>query len=411
MYMLIEPLDVLFFRDSRPFGAGDNHTGQGGQMPAAQPFAGAVRSAVLAEILASRGQSFQAFGSDEKLTAAAKEIGTPDSYGDFSLRGPFAAQQDNGAVSLQLPLPLDLLREKDEQESVTVRGMLPLMGMLDKVHRRRRETAPLWLRQEVPPGPLSDKIVLDKQLGQYLKNDNGRPQMHADSGFTTTEKRVGIALTADRNAEPGHLYATEFLRLQEQSGLRRGFVVQTNVVSLPEQGLLKLGGEGRAAQYTCLPDHEPQDWLSLVQGKEKRNIKAKVVKNKFFKLYLATPALFAQGWLPDFIDPQTLTLKQDSLLAQRQFDVRLVSAAVGKPLSIGGWDLAKQCPKPMYKAVPGGSVYFCECLAGDMAELFELFHGSTVLQQCSGQDDLAQLAAIGYGFTLVGSWQPVMEVR
>ena len=65
----------------------------------------------------------------------------------------------------------------------------------------------------------------------------------------------------------------------------------------------------------------------------------------------------------------------------------------------------------MYKAVPGGSVYFCECRAGDMAELFELFHGSTVLQQCSGQDDLAQLAAIGYGFTLVGSWQPVMEVR
>ena len=263
MYMLIEPLDVLFFRDSRPFGAGDNHTGQGGQMPAAQPFAGAVRSAVLAEILASRGQSFQAFRSDEKL-AAAKEIGTPDSYGDFSLRGPFAAQQDNGAVSLQLPLPLDLLREKDEQESVTVRGMLPLMGMLDKVHRSRRETAPLWLRQEVPPGQLSDQIVLDKQLGQYLKNDNGRPQMHADSGFTTTEKRVGIALTSDRNAEPGHLYATEFLRLKEQSGLRRGFVVQTNVVSLPEQGLLKLGGEGRAAHYTCLPESEPQDWLSLL---------------------------------------------------------------------------------------------------------------------------------------------------
>ena len=411
MYMLVEPVDVLFFRDSRPFGAGDSHTGQGGQMPTAQPFAGAVRSAVLAEILASRGQPFRAFGSDEQLTAAVKEIGTPDSYGDFSLCGPFAAQQDNGAVSLQLPLPLDLLQEKDEKESVTVKGMLPLMGMLEKVHRSRQDIAPLWLRQEVPPAQLSDQIVLDNQLGPYLKNDNGRPQMHADRGFNATEKRVGIALTADRNAESGHLYATEFLRLKEQSGLQRGFVIQTNVVSLPEQGLLKLGGEGRAARYTCLPDNEPQDWLSLLNGKDKKDIKAKVVKNKFFKLYLATPALFAQGWLPDFIDPQTLTIKQDSLLAQRQFDVRLVSAAVGKPLSIGGWDLARQRPKPMYKAVPGGSVYFFECLAGDMAELFELFHGSMVLQQASSLDDLAQLAAIGYGFTLVGTWQPVMEVR
>ena len=77
---------------------------------------------------------------------------------------------------------------------------------------------------------------------------------------------------------------------------------------------------------------------------------------------------------------------------------------------IGGWDLVYICPRTMYRAVPAGSVYFLECLAGNIEDVFDLFHGTTMLQQCSQEVELREFAKIGSGLTLVGTWQSAPEV-
>jgi CRISPR-associated protein Cmr3 len=113
-----------------------------------------------------------------------------------------------------------------------------------------------------------------------------------------------------------------------------------------------------------------------------------------FLLYLATSALFTQDplWLPDFIDPDSLTGTRDGVTLR----VRAVAAA--RPVPIGGWDLANNQPRPMRLAVPAGSVYWCEALDGTGQDVMEAFHG-----QCLS----SMFAEIGFGQTFVGRWPHV----
>lgn len=416
MKLFIQPVDVLFFRDSKPFGAGESHAAKGAYMPGPQPFAGAVRTAVLAQELALRQKPFSTYAKDKAFQAEVKEIGTPQQYGEFALTGPFAAQMEEGMLNIFLPTPLDLLKER-EDDSAALRGVLPVTEVFEGISTNLRTKSVLWIRQEQAPSELDIHAFKDEAVMAYLQNDDGRPpiqiadEMKAEADFMIGEDRTGIALSEHKTAKEGHLYTNQYLRLTERPGIVRGFFVETNVTSLPPIGLLKLGGEGRMARYQVVEDKAMGSWLVGNKGKKRQELKNKVGKSNLCKIYLASPAVFAQGWLPDFIDKDTLLSKEDSIFGRHHITLQLISAAIGKPVSIGGWDLAKKYPKTMYKAVPGGSVYFFKCIAGNMEDIFDLLHGTTQLQQCSESSELQELACIGYGLTFVGVWQPVMEVE
>jgi CRISPR-associated protein Cmr3 len=54
-----------------------------------------------------------------------------------------------------------------------------------------------------------------------------------------------------------------------------------------------------------------------------------------------------KGWkleLTDFLD--------------NDFEIDLISAFVGKPEAIGGWNIKEKKSKPMKKAIPAGSTYY-----------------------------------------------------
>lgn len=415
MPFFIEPLDVLFFRDSKPFSAGDVHGAKGDTLLPAQAFAGAVRSAVLARVLSKAQKTFGDFATDPKVQALAAEVGTPGGYGDFCCLGPFPAQERRGEWHVWLPTPFDLLKETDKKDSRVVRELLPMEKTADVIACRPPATAPLWLAQERASGECQSPLFTDHQLAVYLKHTGGRPAIQLDeqagSEFFRSERRVGIALEQDRRAREGLLYSAHFMRVREDSFTRKGFIIETNATSLGKEGLLKLGGEGRAATYSQLPEESLKAWYSLIKGSDSQELRKQLAKSRRFKLYLAAPALFSQGWLPDFIQPDTLCSGSEGLLGKAGIKVRLVSAAVGKPLHIGGWDMAKHMPKVMYKAVPGGSVYFMECLEGDTDSLFSLLHGTVALQQQVADAELREFASIGYGLTFIGGWQPAGEVK
>ena len=150
-----------------------------------------------------------------------------------------------------------------------------------------------------------------------------------------------------------------------------GFVVdyQCNE-KLPEKGLLKLGGEGKSFTYEqscCNPD-------PFTIEKDKAVLKEAIRCSGAFKLYFATPAIFNSGWLPKWIDKKTYQAQYPAS-GPGSLSFELITAAVGKLISIGGWDMKKNTPKPTRRAVPAGSVYYFKILDNSSVEaIVNTFH-------------------------------------
>ncbi len=115
------------------------------------------------------------------------------------------------------------------------------------------------------------------------------------------------------------------------------------------------------------------------------------ISGSTFKLYLLTPAIFDNGWCPDWIDKEN-----DFIGEYKGFKLKLVASAIGKSQSIGGFDIKKREPKKMMKAVPMGSVYYFEILEGDKEQVVEAFNLSKI-------SDIKQEE--GYGLVIVGDVQ------
>ncbi|MEO1927848.1 MAG: type III-B CRISPR module-associated Cmr3 family protein, partial [Nautiliaceae bacterium] len=89
------------------------------------------------------------------------------------------------------------------------------------------------------------------------------------------------------------------------------------------------------------------------------------ISGDIFKIYLLTPAIFRNGWYPDFLD-------ENFEGKINEVRIKLIAASLGKNEYIGGWDIRKNSPKPMYKAVPVGSVYYFKILEGNKEDILEI---------------------------------------
>ena len=188
----------------------------------------------------------------------------------------------------------------------------------------------------------------------------------ADDDLFERENRFGVGLDYDaRRYVESALYEAEFIRAQVGIGLDvqvDGLDVQVGKPGgWSAAGLLKLGGEGRMAHFEALPDEKP------VQT----DLPAR------FKVYLATPALFKDGWRAG--DWNEFFTKP----------VKLVAAALARYQARGGFDLVNQDHKPSQRYVPAGSVYYFESTDG------------VELKKNNVTDEDANL---GFGQVLTGGW-------
>jgi len=155
-----------------------------------------------------------------------------------------------------------------------------------------------------------------------------------------------------------------------------GYAALLRGAALSDSFVGRLGGDGHLVRVSCAPlgsEYAPvwrlrklvEDSLEALRG---------------LLLYLTTPALY-DGWRPPAFA-----------------GLRLVAAAVGRPLSLGGWDLAKKRPKDMTRAVPAGSTYFFAVEQLDAArEFVTRFHWNDPLSRPgTGRE--------GLGLSLCGVW-------
>lgn len=351
--MTIEQIDVWTFGDGRPFEAGEDHRRLSLFPPTGLTLQGAIRSKILAE----SGVSFKAFKERDPVCAeVAAEIGWPDQtpdqagWGKLRLRGPWLVS----GKELYYPLPADVVTIDE-----AVQRLSPLKAMPFK-NNVPGTLQPLWLKNTGIPKEATGWLS-QTEIDKYLQQQPF--SITPASELFSRESRFGVKINSQpKRPQQGHLYALDYVRLGEGVSLQ----VEIDGVNFKSpSGVMGLGGDARAARYRL-------DSMPLASP-------AVIDLPKQFKILFVTPAFFEAGWQPTDWN--------------RWFpDARLVAAALKRPLSIGGRDVANNKPKALRRFVPAGSVYFFES------------ESSTRYDQQPITDFGAE---IGFGQILSGAWNYV----
>ena len=362
MRLFLKPNDTFFFRDGRPFTRGEQSEGYSIEAPFPSTVMGALRTAYIAFC----GDMTQ-FANDRLKST----IGTKDSLAGASIqvKGVFLGRGDG---SLYHPTPRDLVSEK-KSESATLYP-LSMESKSDTFSSNSNSELSKILTW-------NDPTMQVEHAGGYISCDNLREYLLGQtsgltsekSGFIIDEPKVGI--TRDHKtltAAEGLLYRINMKRFSDSEF---GFVVDVDGIDqLPKSALIKLGGEGKSFTYReTLQKPDPLVAIDLAR------ICDVIDESKKFKLYLATHAIFDDGWLPKCLHGA----------------IKLITAAVGNYVTIGGWDVANGNPKKAYRAVPAGSVYYFRLINDTKAE--------TVLDCLHYKNIGDQRTQEGFGLAYVGA--------
>lgn len=319
----INALDTLFFRDGKPFSMGEESWADGIFPPYPSVLYGALRTWYI--------MNKEARINQELL----------DESGEIVLRGVMYQLLGN----IYLPLPMDFVEPKGKMADQMAKEEQNKEYHVIKLSRYENATLgnyPLTTLL-MPPSEVKEVSSFDNGLmdldsfKQYLEGtleeyDSAKKM----SDIAPSEPKVGIGRDdSTATADDGKLYRVGMRRLQDLELLLELDLPKDEVQ--PTSRFLKLGGEGKVAVFRD-------------QGRTGRSgrIDRSTIdlKEKQFKLYLATPALFKNGWRPN--------------LGKFGIKANLIAAAIGKPQYVGGFDMVKRKAKPMLKAVPAGSVFYFE---------------------------------------------------
>lgn len=336
-YRFLEPLDVLFLRGNKLFGDPGSF-GESQILPWPSVAAGALRSRVLVD----SGIDLAGFARGE---VAHPELGTPNQPGAFVVTAFHLARRgDDGSVQVFLPLPADLVVTESESgpvvralvpkrlaEQITSSALLPLVPALAE-RERGKPADGYWLTQS--------------GWGKYLCGETlDKDDLVKSGDLWSLDHRVGVGLEAEtRRAAEGRLFSTQAVAFKPQLG----FLVAISGAAPPQGGLVRLGGDGRAAVLRAVSAALPEsDYAAIAAAGRCR-------------LVLISPGIFQEGWLPT--GAQLDNKREDGAV---RFELHGVSgwitcAAAPRAEVVSGWDLAAWQPKPAERVAPTGSIYWLE---------------------------------------------------
>ncbi|MDO5411270.1 MAG: type III-B CRISPR module-associated protein Cmr3 [Lachnospiraceae bacterium] len=342
MKIRIKPADMLFFRDSKPFERGEDHWAESMFFPNLTTIYGALRTACIA----GRPKDFDKLNTDEDPTRGLRIKKTGYLYKN----------------RLYYTAPADLVVEKEEldrSEDALSEGEA-YTAILLSCQKIENQWNSLYSEEQIeyvftaPEGKQVAGLsipVLDAETGfeDYVstKQENHLVDLKQCIGL---EDRMGIARNdRKRTAEEGLIYRISQVRYSDLE-LMVEMEWENGEELLPDEGFLKVGGQGNASYYCKYseperPPEEPAD--------------KKVKYMKYMKLYLPVPAIFKNGWIPDFITDTEKKTGQLSL-GDKEYKVKLISACIPGSVNIGGFDMKKKREKPFRRAVMAGSVYLLE---------------------------------------------------
>lgn len=461
--ILLQPTDVLFFRDGRPMiGSLAGHT-------AAWPLPN-VTSAALHAALHRAGLNaahvHRQARSGLVLSEDREKHGRK--FGSMTTAGPFPVMAENQTGARWFfSRPLDAQKEK----SVAV-SLFPAASLPGRENLWKNSSLPAPLKYGVANAEAPDKNNKPENwmsrhaMEHYLKADeNDLPPQHLvhDSRIADQEQQTGITVdpeteTAGQGEAKGKIYTAHYLRLRPSWRLGvlatapdKGANADLIGEALRSDGHIVIGGQQRVCTAQLLPNGSARLPLPIGMrtGFENKGGKWLV------KWVLLSPAIWPEisakktdgsdinphpgGWLPNWIflgwDPGSrkplederngkvlLTSGPGKLKSARTHSksggvihARLVAAIVPKPLVVTGWSLGderlgndgKFGAKSSHLAVPAGAVYYFEAETENEATALAdtlNWHGAGAGAEIKHRRS-SLMGEKGFGLGVCGTWK------
>ena len=332
MKIRFNAIDTLFFKDAKPFSMGEETWAESLFPPPPSVLFGAIRTLYFIQ----NPDQFHLLNTADDPTR------------DLEIRAVYFNVND----SIYFPAPKDVVKLKDTED----------FSVLDAIENATMTSYSLPYRL-APSNDLAAEdatgLATKGSMQQYIQSASWPVQggVYPYAQLAPTEPKIGIGRNRQVNAaSEGLLYRVGMKRMAFTDEVDYDIDQPSNHIrievefeglatgSFEKEGFLKIGGEGKAVHYSLIEEQGITfNWTP---------------DSPYFKLYLMTPAIFKNGWLPSWLswsEPHKTYIG-----TWNGFPLKLQTAAVGKPLPIGGFDMYHKQPKPLYKAVPAGSVYFFE---------------------------------------------------
>jgi CRISPR-associated protein Cmr3 len=362
-YRFLDPIDVLFLRGNKLFGDAGSYGDS--QIP---PWPSAIAGALRSRILVDDGIDLSAFARGEVAHAC---LGTPSEPGPFVLAAFSLARQKDGRVESIHPLPADLMASRTDGKLRLARCQPQLMD--DGIQTSSPTPRLAALSQSGLQKPLTGVWLTQDGWQLYLDGriPDGDQHCLGSEALWSIDERVGIALEAERRrVDDGKLFTMQAVAFRTDVG----FLAGVRGAAVPENGLLRLGGDGRGARLRGADRFAPAqpDFEAIARSGRCR-------------IVLTSPGIFGQGWKL----PGTDVSNRWSLAG---VSGRITCAAVARPEVVSGWDLARWRPKAAHRAAPAGSVYWIDDLNATAEQLRKLSEAGLF----SSADDNPQRRAEGF---------------
>ena len=372
-YIKLTPLDTLFFRDGSPFNAGET-----GQMevksvfpPSANTVVGCLRAAFAREL------GWLGHGRWKK--DITDQLGDGAALAPLSFEGPHLLCHDR----LLFPVPNHLLykgkaskvdcsKPVDSTEPQDEDGIDQLTFLRPSDEPLHTDIGLVRLPSTKPEEEgfknLEQAYVTCEGMCKILQGQ--LPDTKAiikSKNLWGSEPRIGIHRDdTSRTTKDDAMYQVVHTRLARGVSLAMGVAGYDG--KTPK--LATLGGESRMVWL-----EETSPWhIPAFQPESQNDILR-------YTVVFITPAQLPndswkkpEGTLPDLPG-------------------RIVSACVGKPVLMGGWDSNSNTPQALEPYLPAGSVFFMEAPASDVKNI-ESKHNTKI----------GNKTAWGYGHILIGAW-------
>jgi len=365
-FLEITPMDTLFFRDGKPFSMGSESWADSLFPPPPSVFYGAIRSLYFSYGLVE----FEKAGKDDDPT---KSIEITSVYYRFK------------AGDFFIPTPLDIVKyEKKFLTKLDLSNDSHIHSLNNTYHYLGHNT----IIETIDPSYISTNNYFYYSTHEDFFSDiicEEKDFLELDKNRFFIEPKVGIGIdnSARSSSKTGQLYRVGMSRAIEELHFIIGFNAPDGF-ELPNNGFLRIGGEGKIASFKQFEKPQSIDISSLSQS----------ISNQF-KLVLSTPAIFDEGWKAGWMDQG-----QYKLNSGKQIEFKFLGAITGKAVAYGGFNMKPPGPKPMKKAVGAGSVYYFELtnnhtLQTCYSDLVEAFHGQSICSERFKKE--------GWGITYLGA--------
>lgn len=369
MIIKLNPLDTMIFRTPAPFNAGEDYIANSIFPPYPHTYAGIV-------------------SENGKLTSGGKP--NPWQY-KIGLSG---IMLDNNPLFKQ---PLDIVRRETtaQQEGEAYYKLIEKTPVSNYPLEYVTKECESW--EDI--SRYLDYYISLNDLKNYLNAKSISNQCYRLDNLYKNETHTGIEIDKETKAiVPTKMYKRNMIRLchsniQGETAL----FFQMSGVEINDNITVKIGGRNKVAALSKLD----------------KDISISVEYNSsiYFKLYLATPAIFKKGWIPKWISLNKQGFYDGVFTRKgRRIKVKLLCACVGNYLPIGGFGIENSAkPRKMNYAVPSGSVYYFKLLEGKMEDVIRLFHQKCISDYRTGKGfdyeirDRYRYCDRGYGYAFVGN--------